>query len=119
MDEDILPDITNIYADPPIGGLRAWPVIRVTHDDNNYSKIKLANLHACLRKVIKAQNYTTLRNNNTIYITTLRTAREAGAAHNIHGYSTTPYQARRDSPEAACGSMCTDLAEDLAPHPHV
>ena len=42
------------------------------HDDNNDNTCKLTNLHADLRKITKAQNYTTLRTNNTIYNTILR-----------------------------------------------
>jgi len=103
VDGDILPDITFTTADTPIGGLQTWPLLRVTDDDNNDSKRKLINLHADLRKIIKAQNYTTLRTINTIHNTILRKAREVGADHITHVYSTAPYWARSYSLEVAWG----------------
>ena len=90
VDGDTLPDIIFTFADPLIGGLRTWPLISVTHADNNCNKNKLTNLHAYLRKIMKAQNHATPRTNNTIYSTILRTARESRADHIIHGYSTAP-----------------------------
>ena len=101
VDGDSLPDIIFPDADPPIGGLRTWPMIKVTHADNYCIKIKLTNIHTGLRKIIKAQNHATLCTNNTIYNTILRKARETGVDHSIHGYSTAPYKARRDSLEVA------------------
>ena len=80
MDGDTLPDIIFTSADPQIGGLRTWPLIKVTHADNKCSK---TNSHADLRKIIKAQNHATPRTNNTIYNTILRKARESGADHII------------------------------------
>ena len=53
VDGDVLPDITFTSANPPIGGLRTWPLIRVTHVDNICGKSKLTSLHAGLRKKIK------------------------------------------------------------------
>ena len=46
---DTLSDIIFTIVDPPIGGLRTWPLIKVTHADNNFSKNELINLHADLR----------------------------------------------------------------------
>ncbi len=103
VDGETLPDIIFTSADPPIGGLRTWPLINTTDADNKCNKNKLANLHADLRKLIKAQNHTTHKPYNTIYSTILREARENGADHTIHGYSTSPYRARRDSLEVAWG----------------
>jgi hypothetical protein len=99
VDGDTLPDIIFTDANPQIGGLQTWPLIKVTHADNNCSRIKLTNLNADLRKIIKAQNHATPRTNITIYSTILRKTRETGADHNIRGYSTAPYKARRDSLE--------------------
>jgi len=118
VDGDTLPEIIFADADPPIGGMRTWPLIKVTYADNNCSKSKLTNLHAGLRKIIKAQNHATPRTNNTIYRTILRKAREIGADHSIHGYSTAPYKAKRDSLEVAWWSMCTYVAENMGQHPH-
>jgi hypothetical protein len=101
VEEDTHPDILFTSADPPIGGLLTWPLIKVTHDDNKCSKSKLTNFHAGPRKIIKAQNHATSRTNNTIYIITLRKARETRAYYNNHGCSTAPYKARRDSLEVA------------------
>ena len=103
VDEDILPNATFTAADPPIGGLRTWPQISITYIDQTNSKNKLTYLHSGLHKFVKAQNHTTLRSNNTIYSTILRKAREVGATQSIHGYSTAPYRARRDSLEVAWG----------------
>ena len=75
VDGDTLPDIRFTSVDPPIGGLRTWPLIKVTHADTNCSRNKLTNLHTYLRKIIKARNYPTPRTNNTIYNTILRKAR--------------------------------------------
>ena len=101
VDGDTLPDIIFAFADPPIGGLRTWPLINATDADNKCSKNKLANLHADLRKLIKAQNHATYKPNDTIYSNILRGAREKEADHTIHGYSTSPYRARRDFLEVA------------------
>jgi hypothetical protein len=101
VDGDILPDIIFTSADPPIGGLGTWPLIKATDAHNKCNKNKLANLHADLRKLIKAQDHATPKPNNTIYSTILREAREKGSDHNIHGYSTSSYRARRDSLEVA------------------
>ncbi len=38
VDEDTLPDYIFTSSDPPIGGLQTWPLIKVTHADNNCSK---------------------------------------------------------------------------------
>jgi hypothetical protein len=103
VDRDTLPDIIFTSIDPLIGGLRTCPLIKFTHADNNCNKNKLTNLYADLRKIIKAQNYATPRTTNTIYITILCKARETGADHNIHGYSTASCKARRDSLEVAWG----------------
>jgi len=56
-----------------------------------------------LRKLIRKQSSTAVRAPNTIYITILQSEREAGADHNIHGFSHAPYRARRDSLEVAWG----------------
>jgi hypothetical protein len=109
VDGSTLPDTIFTSTDPPIGGLRTWLLIKVTHADNKCSKNKLTNLHTDLRKIIKAQNQATPRTNNTIYITILRKARESGADHNIHGYSTAPYKARRDFLKVAGGGPRTQM----------
>jgi hypothetical protein len=102
VDIDILPYVTFTAADPPIGGLRIGPQISSTHTNKPDSiKNKLTNLHSGLRKIIKAQNHTILRSNNTTYSTILRKAREAGADQSVHGYSTAPYRAIWDSLEVA------------------
>jgi hypothetical protein len=85
VDGDTLPDIVFTPADPPIVGLRTWPLIKATHGDSKCSKSKLTNLHASLRKIIKAHNHATPCTNNTIYSTILRKARETRADHIIHG----------------------------------
>jgi hypothetical protein len=46
----------------------------------------------------------------------MRKAREVEADQSIHGYSTAPYRARRDSLEVAWGSVYTVVADNLAPH---
>ncbi len=38
VDGDTLPDIIFTSADPPIGGLRPWPLIKVTHAEKNAVK---------------------------------------------------------------------------------
>ena len=76
VDGDTPLDITFTSADPPIDGLRTWPLIQVTHADSGCSKSKLADLHAGLRKIKKAQNHATPRTNNTIYSIIFRKARE-------------------------------------------
>jgi hypothetical protein len=43
VDGDTLPDIIFTCADPPIGGFRTWPLIKVAHLDKNCSKHKLTN----------------------------------------------------------------------------
>jgi hypothetical protein len=96
VDGDILPDITFTEVDPPIGGLRTWPITRNSNLDNTTTTIKLPNLHTSLRKLIRKHRSTALKNPNTIYNTILQNAREAGADHRIHGYSQAPYRARRD-----------------------
>jgi len=118
VDGGTLMDITFTSADPPIGGLRTWPLIRDTHDDNNCSKKKLTNLHAGLRKITKAQNHATPGTNNTIYITILRKARGAGADHIIQGYSTPHIRHEETHSRQLGGFMCTDVANNMDPHPH-
>jgi hypothetical protein len=38
VDGDTLPEFIFTSAEPPIGGLQTWPLIKVTHADNNCSK---------------------------------------------------------------------------------
>ena len=93
----------NIHTSrPPIGGLRTWPYTQNPNICNN-PKHNLTNLHTSLRKLIKSQTYTNHRAANTIYSNILKHARDNGADHSIHAYSTTPYRARRDALEVAWG----------------
>ena len=87
VDGDILPDITFTEVDPHIDGLRTWPIIHNSNPDNTTTTTKLSDLHTSLRKLIRKHSNTTLKTPNTIYNTILQNAREAGADHNIHGYS--------------------------------
>ena len=40
VDGDTIPDTIFTYAEPPMGGLQTWPMIKVIHADINYSKKK-------------------------------------------------------------------------------
>ncbi len=110
VDGEIFPDIIFTAADPPKGGHRTWPYIHNTSDPRTHIKRNLTNLHTSLRKLIKTQIYSNHRANNTIYSNILKQTRAEGADHTIHGYSTTPYRARRDALEVAWGvhvHMCS------------
>jgi hypothetical protein len=103
VDGDILPDITYTDAEPPIGGLRTWSILRDHNPDNTTTTTKLPDLHMSLRKTIRKHSSTTLRTPSTTYITILKRARETGTDHNIHGYSHAPCRARRVSLDVAWG----------------
>ncbi len=96
VDGNILPDIIFTTVDPPIGGLRTWPYTQNT-DAQNQPKHNLTNFHSSLRKLIKSQVHNNRRANNTIYSNILKQARDNGADHTIHAYSTTPFRVRRDA----------------------
>ncbi len=72
-------------------------------DAINHPKHNLTNLHTSLRKLVKSQTYNNRRAANTIYNNILKQARDTGADHSIHAYSTSPFKARRDALEVALG----------------
>jgi hypothetical protein len=76
-----------------------------------------AYIHADLRKAIKPQNHATPKTNNTIYITILIKTRDTRADHIIHGYSTVPYRARKNSLEVAWGVHVHICSRNRGPTP--
>ena len=50
VDGEKLPDINFEEADPPIGGLRTWPQIRINPTNKPEHIRKLTNLKACIKK---------------------------------------------------------------------
>jgi hypothetical protein len=115
VDGDILPDIIFTQADPPIGGLRTWPYTQP--DTKNNHKHNLTNLHTSLRRLVKSQTYNNRKATNTIYSNILKQARDNGADHSIHAYSTSPFKARRDALEVAWGVHVHRCKRKTGPSP--
>jgi ribonuclease HI len=58
VDREKIPDITFEEADPPFGGLRTWPHIRINPTNKPEHIRKLTNLKACIKKELKHTNKT-------------------------------------------------------------
>ena len=95
MDGDNLPDIIFEEADPPIGGLRTWPQIRLTTPNKPEHIRKLTNLKAGIKKELKITNKTAATKG--VYGRLLQAARDTGIYFNIQAYSLSPYRSRRDA----------------------
>ena len=99
---DAEPDIIFNEADPPIGGLRTWPVHRELKDDapdvlTNFTNLK-TDARAYAKRATVAQNQPT-----TLFGRLLRNAKTQGADYSIHAYSRSAYIDKRNSLEVAWG----------------
>jgi ribonuclease HI len=102
VDGDNLPDITFEEADPPIGGLRTWPQLRLNTTNKPEHIRKLTNLKSGIKKELKHTNKTTATKG--VYWKLLQAARNTRTDFSIQAYSQSPYRSRRDACELAWGS---------------
>ena len=84
-------------ADPPVDGMRTWPQIQTVNPNKATTTRKKADLHNGTCKLIQQYTSTTVHPSSTTYGAILRHARANRADRTIHGYSTPPHRARRDS----------------------
>ena len=98
-------DLTFDEFDPPIGGLRTWPIIRTpaTAEGDSDRITHFTNLKAEPGRRYKQAAYDRVTS-DTRYGGLLATARHQGADHTIYAYSTSGYRQRRDAMEVAWGS---------------
>ena len=79
-----LPDITFEEADPPIGGLRAWPQIRLNSTNKPEHIRKLTNLKSGINKELK--HTTKTATTKGVYGKLLQAARDTGKDFSIQAY---------------------------------
>jgi hypothetical protein len=99
VDGEHASDITFEDADPPIGGLRAWPQIRHNPLNKPEHTRKLTNIKASIRKELNHTNKTAT--SKGVFGRLLQEARDTGTDFIIHSYSQFPYRYRRDAYEVA------------------
>jgi hypothetical protein len=97
------PDITFTDADPPVGGLRTWPQIKINKPNKSTQTSKIADIPKRLRKLLKTKPPNPRTSTTTTYNNILQHARDLGADHIIHAHSEAPYRARRDALEIMRG----------------
>ena len=88
VDGETLPDITFKEADPPIGGLRTWPQVRLSPTDKPEHIRKLTNIKAGIKKELI--HTTTTVATKGVYGKLLQAARDTGTDFSIHAYSQSP-----------------------------
>ena len=101
VDGEVPPCSTFDEADPPIGGLRTWPLIRHTSPDKLDTTKKITNLKTGIKMAIKE---TTPNITRGVFGALLKQAIDTGTNFSIQAHSQSPYRCRRDSYEVAWGT---------------
>ena len=103
VDGKTRPDITFTEADPPIGGLRTWPQIKMTKPYKSTQTTKIGDIPNRIRKLLKTNPPNSRTSTTTTYGNILQHARDLGTDHNIHAHSEAPHRTRRDALEVMMG----------------
>ena len=88
---DAEPDVTFSAADPPVGGLRTWPLLMECKEDDEDVLTNLIDLKTDAKKNAQKATLVSLQP-TTVFGRLLQRAKSQGADYSIHAYSKSTYK---------------------------